>query len=103
MKNLMRFLLKASACTQRRIASLINFRLYKKRWFFILRGDTLHKGKGFHIWIIYLLNEFDLNLMDNLDGSVIIRFYPKDSNKPQWRWLKYPSLEKKNTSTVSVH
>lgn len=60
----------------------------------ILRGDTLHKGKEFHIWIIYLLNEFDLNLMDAFDGSVIIRFYPIDSNKPQWRWLKYPSLEK---------
>ncbi|EAN2986985.1 hypothetical protein EAV42_23630, partial [Salmonella enterica] len=63
----------------------------------ILRGDTLHKGKEFHIWIIYLLNEFDLNLMDVFDGSVIIRFYPIDSNKPQWRWLKYPSLEKEKS------
>lgn len=82
---------------------MINYRLYKNDDYLILRGDTLHKGKEFHIWIIYLLNEFDLNLMDDFDGSVIIRFYPIDSNNPQWRWLKYPSLEKKNTSTVSVH
>lgn len=69
--------------------------------YFILRGDTLHKGKEFHIWIIYLLNEFDLNLMDDFDGSVIIRFYPIDSNNPQWRWLKYPSLEKEKTRVRS--
>ncbi|EHP6851745.1 hypothetical protein KK505_004713, partial [Salmonella enterica] len=31
------------------------------------------------------------------DGSVIIRFYPQDTNKPQWRWLKYPSLEKEKS------
>ncbi|MDS0062144.1 hypothetical protein [Enterobacter cloacae] len=38
---------------------------------FILRGDTLHKGKEFHIWIIYLLNEFDFNRMDDFEGSVL--------------------------------
>lgn len=64
---------------------------------FILRGDTLHKGKEFHIWIIYLLSYFNLNLMDGFDGSIIIRFYSEDSNKPQWRWLKHPSFEKEKS------
>ncbi|HDC2533744.1 TPA: hypothetical protein O7147_003544, partial [Salmonella enterica] len=69
---------------------------------FVLKGEIIRNDDKYVIWIIYSLSDNKLNLSDYPQGSIIIRSYPNHQNKPEWQWLRHPSLEKERSRLYSI-
>ncbi|HGY6073485.1 TPA: hypothetical protein ACNR65_001612 [Escherichia coli] len=69
---------------------------------FVLKGEIIRNNNRYVIWIIYSVSDNNINLSDYPQGSIIIRNYPNHQNKPEWQWLRHPSLEKERSRLYGI-